>query len=493
MAKTLTVAGANYLPYAKTSTVRIREMLRKTNVMNFEAVTEGIANAPQEGAEIVYKDGSRFLFGGFISRVQPTETGLGEFFKYQVEASGYDYIFNNKIVRRAYSNETLGDIVADIIADFVGTSYGFDLTNVLTGPTIETVSFDHISVRKAFEKLAKLTGYVWYVDYEKNLYFQTVTTSPAPEAITDADENAMEVQISYDTSQVRNSVIVIGSSDGVQSLDPVTQTFEGDGETRSWELDEKPSEVIHIKLNGVSQQFSLEVNERDTDYFTYNFTGKSFKVTDAQTTPVGGGTPDEIEISYYPRIPIIEQRTDPASIAFFAALDGGDGVYEYTIKDNSIGSIEEAQARADQELEEYGMPLVEGTIRTRTGLLAGGSIFVPGQALTVNFPSYGLSTDTVFLIQEVQINVVEGSDTEYEYIIKFGGKIVGIQEFLETLASQQAEGEEVATDDEIITIEHATDSMEFEDQAPTTSIQTPPFEYGGGGNPQGKWNLSEWA
>lgn len=493
MAKTLTIAASNYLPYFKTSTAKVREMLRKTNVINFEAVTDDIANAPQEGAEVVYKDDTRFLFGGFITRVQPTETGKGEHFKYQVEASGYDFIFNNKIVRRAYSNATLAAIVTDIIEDFVGTSYGFDLTNVLTGPTIETVSFDHISVRRAFEKLSKLTGYVWYVDYEKKLYFQTATTTAAPEAITDADDNAEEVQISYDTSQVRNSVIVIGSPDGIQSLDPVTQTFDGDGETRSWELDEKPSQVEYIKLNGVSQQFSLDVNERETDYFVYSFEGKSFKLTEAQTTPVGGGTPDEIEIKYYPRIPIVDQQTDPASIAFFAALDGGDGVYEYTIKDTSIGSTAEATDRAEQELEEYAMPLVEGTIKTRTGLLGAGAIFRPGQVLTVNLPSHGLATDTAFLIQEVQIEVVEGSDTEYLYTLKFGGKIVGVQEFLETLAAQQSGGEEVADATEIITIEHVSDELVFEDDGATMAVESGVYEYGPGGSPQGKWNMSEYA
>ena len=465
-------------------------MLRKTNVMTFGAVTEGIGNAPQEGAELVYKDGARFLFGGFITRVQPQETGKGEFFKYDVEVSDYATIFNNKIVRRAYSGQTLLAIVTDIMEDFVGTVYGFDLTNVQTGPVIDTVSFDHITVRKAFEKLTKLTGYVWYVDYEKNLYFQTVTTEAAPESFTDASANAEKIDISYDTSQVRNSVIVIGNAAGVQSLDPIDQHFEGDGDTRAWQLEEAPSEVISIELNSVSQQFSLDVNERETDVFVYSFTGESFRLVETATTPTAGM---DIDISYYPRIPIVEQQVDSASVAFFAALDGGDGVYEYTIKDTSIGSLEEAAVRAAQELEEYSMPLVEGVITTRSGLLGGSSVFKPGQYVTVNLPTLGLATDTVFLIQEVQIELEEGSSTEYIYTIKFGGKIVGVQEFLETLAAQQTEGENVNDAAEIITIEHVTDSMVFDDTAPSTNIDTPPYKYGNTGTPRGKWNLSEWA
>lgn len=493
MAKTLTIAGVNYLPYYKTSTAKIKETLRKTNVMTMDIVTKGIASAPQEGAETIFKDGSRFLFAGYISRVDPEETGKGQLFNFSIEVSDYSYIFNSKIARRAYTNQTLAYIVTDLINTYVGTSYGFDLTNVQTGPVIETVSFDHISIRKCFEKLSKLTGFVWWVDYEMKLFFETPTTSTAPETFTDAGTNLDSVNIIYDTSQVRNSVIVIGSPDGIQSLDLVEEHFEGDGDTRSWELANKPSEVSSILLDAVTKQFSLDLNERETDNFVYSFNQQSFRVTNSQTTPGAGA---DIDIAYYPRIAIIEQLTNPASIAFFAALDGGDGVYEYTIKDASIGSLEEANARAVQELSEYSMPLVDGWIGTRSGLLnSASSVFKPGQVLTVNLPSQGLATDTAFLIQEVQIEVIDGSSSEYKYTIRFGGKIVGVQEFLENLASQQVDGSETANPSEILTIEQVTDSLEMSDtDTPiSTTNQTPPFEYGPAGSPQGVWNLSEWG
>lgn len=491
MAKTLEIAGENYLPYIKTSTAKIREMLRKTNVMNLQIVTKGIADAPQGNAEVVYKDGSRFLFGGYITNVEPAETGKGELFVYDVECSSYDYIFNNKIARRGYQNKTLKYIVEDLLSEYLSDDYGFDTTNVQTGPTIATVAFDHISLRKCFEKLSKLTGYVWYVDYEKKIFFQTQTSEPAPEAIRDDLANMESVSISRDPSQVRNSVIVIGSTDGVQSLDAIVQTIEGDGETRSWVLDEKPSEIDYIKINGATQQFSLDVNERESDVFVYNFESKSLRLTQAQTTPVGGGTPDEIEIRYFPRIPIIEQLSDNESIAIIKALDGGDGVYEYTIKESTITSLEEAGARARQELDNFAMPLIVGKAVTRTGLLTGGSIFKPGQYITVNLPSYGLSTDTVFLIQGVDIEVIEGSATEYRYTIQFGGKVVGVQEFLETLAAQQAEGETAENVDQILTIKHTADLMLFEDDV-QGEVASPPYKYSPG-TPLGRYNMAMWG
>ena len=491
MAKTLTVAAVNYLPKLRTSSVRITEQLRKTGVMSFLATTDNIADAPGEGSEVVYKDDTRFLFGGYITKVTNDELGIASQYTHSVEVSGYDSIFNNKIIARGYTDKTLAYIVADIITDFVGASYGFNVTNVATGPTIETISFDHISVRDAFKKLEKLTGYIWWVDYEKNLYFQLETATAAPEIVTDTSANIESINIAYDTTQVRNDVTVIGSADGYQSLDPITETFIGDSELRSWVLEAKPSEVISIKVNTVSQQFSLDVNEREADVFVYSYSGQSFKQTEAQTTLTAS---DTIEISYYPRLPIIERKEDTTSIAFFAAKDGGDGHYLYTIKDTSIGSIAEAGDRAQQELNDYADALVEGTIVTRTGLLTAGSYFAPGQALTVNLPSYGLSTDTVFTIQEVRIAVSEGDTTEYQYTIKFGGKPVGLKEFLEDLAAKQGKGTEVADATEILIIKSVKDTMEAAEIAPTIIIETPPYIWGpSGSSPVGKWNLAEWS
>jgi len=495
MAKTLTVAGDNFLPFYKTNTAKIREIVQnKSNVMTMQFAVKDIADKPLEGSELVFKDGARFLFGGYISQVKPFEVGAGQLYIFDTEVSDYSYIFNNKIARRAYSNQTLEYIVEDLLSEYVDASYGYTTTNVATGPTIESITFDHISIRKCFEKLQKLTGYVWFVDYEKNLYFQAPSADAAPETITEATDNFSEISIAYDTSQVRNSVIVIGRTEGEQDSNTTTENFAGDGETRSWEVATNPAQVVSISLNGSPQQFSLDLNERDTDYFVYSFASSSFRVTDAQTTPVGGGTPDDIEIVYYGSIPIIAQEIDAASVAFFAALDGGDGVYEYTIKEPSITSKEEASARALQELEEFAMALVNGEFKTRTTLLGNpASIFTAGQYLTVNLPTHGINTDTAFLIQEVNISMVEDKEnatTEYFYDVRFGGKMVGVQEFLESLAAEEGD---VTEADVIITIESLTDAFIADDDAPTEDTVSPPFEYGPSGSPQGRYNMAEYS
>ncbi len=494
MAKTLTIAGSDFLPQYVTNSAVITEVIQnKANKLEMDLVVKPSQAIPREGSEIVFKDGSRFLFGGYVSQIEIEEYGIGQFFTCRLEASDYSYIFNNKVARRSYESKTLKYIVEDLLDQYVDDRYGFTTTNVATGPTIESINFDHISVRKCFEKLQKLTGYVWFVDYEKNVFFQTQTADAAPEEVTDESENHEMLSIAYDTAQVRNAVIVIGNADGEESANTETETFTGDGDTRSWGLQSKPSNVASIKVNTVSKQFSLDVNEKDSDDFIYSFEGKSFSVAKNGTIPA---VSDAIEIVYYPRVPIIAKEIDTESVAFFSALDGGDGVYDYSIKEDSITTKEEATARAIEELAQYADPLVDGRFKTRTSLLQAGSIFMAGQALTINSPVNGIDEDTVFLIQEIVIKLNEsgtdGEDTEYQYEVRFGGRKVGIAEFLEGLASQEGT---VTNADIVITLESTTDLAVIDEGTPTHTIYTPPFVYDDGGSttPTAHYSLSEYA
>ena len=80
---------------------------------------------------------------------------------------------------------------------------------------------------------------------------------------------------------------------------------------------------------------------------------------------------------------------------------------------------------------------------------------------------------------------------EYIYIVRFGGRLAGVQEFLESLAS---EAEEVIDSAEIKTIESITDSFVMTDATVPASIVkvTPPYHWTSGA-PVGKWNESEWS
>ncbi len=516
MAITLTIGGSDFKPQYKTGSAVIRERLN--NAANELRVTivkvDGKGHStPEEGKEIIFKDGSRFLFAGFISRVDPVETGEGQRFEYRIEATDYTYILINKSAQKTYTSKTLKFIVEDLISTYVDSGYAFTSVNVETGPTINTISFNHISLRKSFEKLSKTTGYEWFVDYEKDVHFFSRESTLAPEQITDSSENFSEISIECDTSQVRNSIVVRGGREEVTS--DFVQDFKGDGEAREWILREKPKTMTSIELDTgsgfVTKTFGVDPLDDDTgNDFMFNFQEKYVRATATTTTP--DDTDDIVRVTYKYEVPVIVKLKSAPSIASMVVLEGGDGLHEHVINRQDVESKSEAREVALSEISEWGNPLVTGRFQTSTGLLTAGSIFTTGQLLTVNLPTWGISTDTEYLIQEVSITLVEdGSNIEYTYNVTFGGRLIGIREFLEGLAGEEKvvltteeidrieAFEDVISIGETITLEpntkDVTESVAVGEVVAET-IVTPPFKwapYTIDPDIKAVWNKFEWS
>lgn len=504
---TLTVGGVNMLPQYKTNSAKITAQLQnRGNSMTIEFTKIPSGLEPTEGAEIVLKDGARFLFAGYITRVEPREMGKGSQFVYQVEATDYTYILINKNAQITYENKTLQYIVEDLIDTYVATGYSFTYTGVDVGPTISTISFNHITLRKCFEKLSEVTGYEWWVDYQKNVYFKQKSSSVAPETIKDSTSNFSSIKINCDVTQVRNSIVVKGGREETSTY--FSQKFLGDGKQREWILREKPKELQYIKLNGVSKVTAVDLlNDETGNDFMWNYQEKYIRATTTTTTPI---STDEIEVSYKYEVPIIIKLRSASSMALMSAIEGGDGLHEFTISDTSIKSKAEARDRALKELEEYANPLINGVFYTRTGLLSAGSYFIPGQAVTLNLPTWGISVDTEYQIQEVQTTLNEdGTTIEYEYAVRFGGRLVNAVTFLERLASKEQvilDTEEIdrieAITEELTITETITRNNNVKTISETVSIAesisrtnvTPPFKWAPHGtSAKLVWGKGEWS
>ena len=430
---TLTIGGVNFLPQYKTGTAKISSILyNQGDVLNFEITQKTGQSVPQDGAEVIFCDASRKLFGGYISKMTPVEYGVGQMIVWQVEVTDYTYVLINKFAQKTYDNQTLLYIVQDLVATNINSGYAITINNVATGPTIETVSFNHISLRECFQKLATITGYKWWVDYNKDIHFvQSVGTDESPESFKDSNPaNHESVAISIDVTQVKNSIVVQG---GTEESANYTQDIKADGEASEWLLLYPVKNMVSISVNGVSKTFGTDPSDSpDSFQFMYNASrGAIYKGT-YTTKPASG---DIITVVYTYEIDVIVIMDSATSISTMKAIEGGDGIHSASILDTTISSKTEARARAQQELVEYANPVVSGVVTTRTGLLTAGSYFNIGQALTVNMPSWGITQDTKFLIQKIETTLSEsGSSVEYTYKITFGGKLLSIVDFLNSLA-----------------------------------------------------------
>lgn len=515
MALTLTIGGTDFKPQYKTNSAVIRERLNSAaNEMKMTIVEIAGAghSTPEEGKEIIFKDGARFLFAGYVTQVLPIETGEGQKFAYNIECSDYTYILINKSAQKSYASQTLKAIVEDLLSTYVDSGYSFTSANVEVGPTITSLSFNHISLRKAFEKIAKVSGYEWYVDYEKDVHFFSKSSVAAGEQITDSSANFEDISIECDTSQVRNSIVVRGGREEVAAN--FVQDFKGDGEAREWILREKPTTMVSIELDTgagfVTQTIGVDPLDEDTgNDFMWNFQEKYVRATDTTTTP--DDVDDILRVTYKYKVPVIVKLKSAPSIASMIVLEGGDGLHEHVISRPDVDTKVEAREVALREIAEWGNPLVTGRFRTRTGLLSG-TVFKTGDVLTVNLPTWGISTDTDYLIQEVEIRMVEdGTTIEYTYNVTFGGRLIGIREFLEGLAGEEKvvldteEIDRIEAFEEIINVgESIALEPNTKDVADTVTVGeviaetvvTPPFKwapYVVDPDIEAVWNKFEWV
>jgi len=296
------------------------------------------------------------------------------------------------------------------------------------------------------EDIAKKSSLFWYIDYERDIYLFSATTTPAPWSITDSSENYSDLHVDPDISKLKNRQIVIGGEAPDDSL--YTQTFSADGSQTSFTLDYKP-DTLTMTVAGVPQTIGVEgfVLESAVDWI-WNFQEKVIRKTATGSTPTAG---QAVVFTYYPYKPIRVSVTSPTSIAAMKVLTGGDGIYDgEPISDASLASYDDARIRGRGELSQYANAITTATFRTRTdGLRAGQSIPIADASRGVN---------DSFLIQSVRISQIHGSRFSYE--ITASSSLFGLIELIQMLLRRSSKFsinptelvDTILNDDEIITL-----------------------------------------
>ena len=506
---TLTIGGVNFLPAYMSGSAEITSQLKNQgDSMRLRLAIKTGGTLPTTGQEVIFKDSTRFLFGGFLTRLTPTEYGIGQLIEYDVEVSDYTYLLTNKLAQSSYTNQTLGYIVNDLLSNYMAAGYNVTHVNTATGPTITSVSFNHISLRQCFEKLAKFTNYIWWIDYQKDIHFIDPTNAvPCAEKVTDSSSNIISMAINGDVSQVRNQIIIQG---GVSESSSFQEVKFGDASTRGWVLTYTVFTMATIELDTgggyVSKVIGQEGRDDETScYFMYDPSRGSFRMASGSATP---GASDKIRITYTYPLDILTQVQDATSVTLMKVIEGGDGIHSYVITDSTLTTLDAAKKRGLQELGLFSLPFLQGEFVTRTGLLQAGTYFTVGQALTVNLPSWGISTDTVYVVQKVTTTLVEtGGTIEYGYKVDFGGRMIGVSDFLLALATPEQPTDTSVSVQKIFGVsepltiaETITRNRNARSVAETLTIAesvsksnfTPPFQWQPSANPA-KWGKAEWA
>lgn len=244
--------------------------------------------------------------------------------------------------------------------------------------------------------------------------------------------------------------------------DPATFEFVADGKQTVFYLTHKPHS-LSMTVNAVAVSVGIEnVDEDDGTYdYMMNYQEKYVKNGSA-TAAIAAGT--TVAFTYQYDIPVISMVEDIDSQNAVKAIQGGDGIYEYKIKDDALVTIEAAKASGDAYLREHGNARVTGSFSTaETG-------WVPGQILTVNSVSRGISG--TYTIQKVKITPY---GTSWLYTIEYGGRLYGIEDRLRAIisAQQASKNQDTAI---INKIKSNTEDVSLTDST-TTTINSDAYEF----------------
>lgn len=425
---------------------------------------------PVLNAEIIITlDGVR-IFGGSILALE-TSVEARPTVRFSVECVDFSYQLDRRLVTERYTGFTAQEIIEDLVVAYAPT---YTTTGVSASVDISTIAFNRLTLSECFDKLAKLTNHLWYVDYYKNVYFFSRESDPAPFNITDDSGNYIpeSLRIKSDLSQLRNKVFVQGSE---QPSDTSRTTLHaGDGEKTEFPTNFKFDTLPTVLVDGVAQTVGVEYLDT-TGFDCYWSRQEKYVRFDPTAIPPAPTSPDttNIAITGFPLVPVVAEVPDNESIVEF-------GEFEHYVKETTLTTQDETISRGIAELDAYAMELTDASFDTYTvGLRTG-------QLININSAMHGVDAD--YVVQSVRFRPYpNGSPIPGVWSVQLASaSSLTLTEALKSLLKK-----EELSDDELITLlafYRFRDSGAGTDELDNATYTSGPYLWG-----TAEWNLATFS
>lgn len=396
------------------------------------------------------------IFAGTIDNVDET-VGFGEPVRFKrITCVDFNQIADRHLVAYVYKPDEdnpviyAGDVIRDIVARFFvfgGVSEGIDTTYVEDGPEIEKFVFNYVPASQAFDDIADITGYVWFIDFEKNLHFIPKDRNVAPFELHDDSGNWRNLKISESREMYRNRQFIRA---GTARTDVRTESVVAADATQSlFEFSYPIATASKVTVDSVEKTLGVQgLHEGKDFYWSYGS-----PVLSAEVAPGAGAV---IALTYQGLFKIlIDERIDSEILAR-RALEGGTGVYEAIADDPQINVQDVATAKALAYLRKYGViPQVVNFETDVPGLR-------PAQLLRININAAGL--DDNYLIESISIRDIQGTINRYQVTAVSGDALGGWLDWFTALA-RQAQKFVLYDEDQVLMLKVVADSVIVSDQA----------------------------
>ena len=431
---TITINSTDRSGNVDWSSLKINNRINNPDTCSFKIKRYGTKTyKPTLTKEVVVEDDGTKIFAGIIVKIRDT-VNASKLQEYYVECVDYTRLLSRRLIPDTFDGKTVNYIIQYIVDNYF-VSDSITYANVDCAVELDDIRFDYAKGDQCIERLAELTNYKWYIDYDKDIHFFADGDESSPFNLTDDSGSAdygkfvyNSLEIIKDDSQIKNVVYIRGGEYLGANFEEIQ---EADGETNNFRTAYKYKSIAAWLDSGagyVALTIGLDAIDDPTSYdCLYNFNEKTLKFPD---TSIPAST-NKLKIQGDPYLPVITKMESGASQATY-------GKYEYKIIDKRIKTKESARELAQAELDSYMDSLVDVKFRTvESGLKAG-------QQISILINDRGINETCI--VKNVNFKT-RTSDSFYYSVELITTKSMGVIEFFQDMINKIDSGIAFADDE----------------------------------------------
>lgn len=418
----------------------IEDVIRERSTASFIVLDEAGTETYTQGEPVSVTDGATTLYTGYIEKpVEKFVMGKGSKL-HSIQCKDQHYLADKRIIAKAYESKRTDEIVTDMITNYLADE-GITAGTIITGPTLESCVFNYITLTRALEALAEKSEFIWYIDYDKKLYFMPASTVAAPWSIGSSDILAGSISVDRGNAKYRNKQYIKGGKD---ITDPMTESFKGDGENQTFVVGFPVAKVPTVKVDTVTKTVGIRGIDSGKDWYWSK--GEKEVTQDSAGTALTAS--NVLAITYQGEYDIVAVSSDFGEISAMEALEDSSGMVESVEDENYITNRDDAIQSANAKLTRYARESFKVKFKTlKPGLKAG-------QMAPVNIPQYTIDTD--MLVESVTISTGD-AQVYYDVTLAYG---VENESWVNLFARMATRGEtyvvkENITENEVLITLHA--------------------------------------
>lgn len=353
------------------------------------------------------------VFSGFINDWQ-IEYPDGTTRVWHLTLTGPGALLDSGLVNSTFSSQYDDQILTSVVNTYFSGQISLAAPNtsspspVQRGSLIDAISYSDNTLRDVLNGLVDYSGFMFYVDWYYALRYNPSFYAAAGFSLTDgvADNtytfNFYDFTEESDGTQIARRIKVVG---GNFIAPAISDTFSGNGSTKTFSLSQQPYNVQTVTVGGVAQKTGVKgVNTLGTGGIVA-LVDKANQQLIFQTAPASGT--NNVVITYTYQAPVTVQVVDnPATlpIAPTYALP----FYDSKVNDSNLTSLAAATQRGLAELSKYGEPLAIIKLSVNNAYANVGTI------INVTHQLSGLN-NTPFVVQQLEAKYLGNGINEYIY------------------------------------------------------------------------------